>query len=51
MGTGRTPPTFDLPGYLELVDRPAEATPSALKRRLRSRTYFSSIFATLTIAL
>ena len=27
MVTGRTPPTFDLPGYLELVDRPAEATP------------------------
>ena len=26
MVTGRTPPTFDLPGYLELVDRPAEAT-------------------------
>ena len=23
MVTGRTPPTFDLPGYLELVDRPA----------------------------
>ena len=27
MVTGRTPPTFDLPGYLELLDRPAEATP------------------------
>ena len=27
MVTGQTPPTFDLPGYLELVDRPAEATP------------------------
>jgi hypothetical protein len=27
MVTGRTPPTFDLPGFLVLVDRPAEATP------------------------
>jgi hypothetical protein len=25
--TGRTQPTFDLPGHLELVDRPPEATP------------------------
>ena len=27
MLTGRTPPTFELLGYLELVDRPPEATP------------------------
>src|SRR5258708_8516011 len=25
--SGQTPPTFDLPGSLELVDRPPEATP------------------------